>query len=421
MTHGGLMDNFNWTKIIATLGPATETDAALEGLIQSGVDVLRLNMSHGDPQWHVNMITRIRQLCTTLGKHVAVLMDLQGPRIRVGELVDGKVELVDGAECTITCEKIVGTADCFSTTYNLLAQDVKGQDRILLDDGLIELQVIETCGCLVRCRVKHGGTLLEHKGINLPGVKVSAPALSDKDLADVALGLSHGVDYIALSFVRSPKDVTQLRKVIQVKGYDTPIISKLEKPEALEHLDKIVAVSDAIMVARGDLAVETAPEEVPLWQRRIIASCAIAQKPVIVATQMLESMRENPTPTRAEASDVANAIFDGADAVMLSGETAVGRFPLESVRMMRRICLAAEKEVFRGEHLATAWQRGEEASFGEALSRAAAEVAEQIGATSLIAFTQSGQTARLASKCRPSVPIIAATPLPETARRCSLY
>jgi pyruvate kinase len=269
--------------------------------------------------------------------------------------------------------------------------------------------------------VVHGGTLLEHKGMNLPGVKVSAPAVSEKDAADLAFGLTHGVDWIALSFVRTPDDVENLRASIRAAGKDTPIVSKLEKPEAIEHLDTIVAASDAVMVARGDLAVETSPEEVPLLQKAIIDSCAAARKPVIIATQMLDSMRENPTPTRAEASDVANAILDGADAVMLSGETAVGEYPLESVRMMRRIATAAEGALFRGKHLLTEWLGGRERTLAEAVSAAAAETAEQIGARALIAFTQSGSTARLASKCRPSVPIIAATPLPETARCCSLY
>ena len=415
------MTGFNWTKIIATLGPATETEEMLGGLVESGMDVVRLNMSHGDRDWHQSTLERVRQVGAELNRHIGVLMDLQGPRIRVGKLQDGQIDLPDGARCTITCEEIVGTAERFSTTYDLLAQDVDPGDRILLDDGLLELRVVEATGCLIRCEVVHGGTLLEHKGMNLPGVKVSAPAVSEKDAADLAFGLERGVDMIALSFVRTADDIENLRASIRAAGKDTPIISKLEKPEAIEHLERIVAASDAVMVARGDLAVETSPEEVPLLQKAIIESCAAARKPVIIATQMLDSMRENPTPTRAEASDVANAILDGADAVMLSGETAIGKYPLESVRMMRRIATAAEGALFRGKHLHTEWMGGRERSLAEAISAAAAETAEQIGARVLIAFTQSGSTARLASKCRPSVPIIAATPLAETARRCSLY
>jgi pyruvate kinase len=415
------MTGFNWTKIIATLGPATETEETLRGLVESGLDVVRLNMSHGDHDWHARTLERVRKVGADLSRHIGVLMDLQGPRIRVGQLQGGKVELPDGAVCTITCEEIVGTAERFSTTYDRLAQDVDPGDRILLDDGLLELRVVEATGCLIRCEVVHGGTLSEHKGMNLPGVKVSAPAVSEKDAADLAFGLAHGVDMIALSFVRTAEDVEHLRASVQAAGKDTPIVSKLEKPEAIEHLGKIVSTSDAVMVARGDLAVETSPEEVPLLQKSIIASCAAARKPVIIATQMLDSMRENPTPTRAEASDVANAILDGADCVMLSGETAIGKYPLESVRMMRRIATAAEGALFRGRHLLTEWVGGRERSLGEAISAGAAEIAEQIGARVVIAFTQSGSTARLASKCRPSVPIIAATPLVETARRCSLY
>ena len=415
------MDGFNWTKIVATLGPATETEERLAGLIEGGMDVARLNMSHGDHEWHGVTLERVRRVSEGLGRHVGVLMDLQGPRIRVGQLEGGRVELVEGAQCVLTCEEIVGTAERFSTTYDLLARDVRAGDRILLDDGLFELRVAEATGCLICCEVVHGGTLLEHKGMNLPGVKVSAPSVSEKDAADLAFGLAQGVDYVALSFVRTAEDVANLRAAIRAAGKDTPIVSKLEKPEAVEHLEAIVEASDVVMVARGDLAVETSPEQVPLLQKQIIECCASARKPVIVATQMLDSMRENPRPTRAEASDVANAILDNADAVMLSGETAVGKYPLESIRMMRRIATAAEGALFRGQHLLTDGVGEGQWSLAEAVSAAAAEAAEKIGARALIAFTQSGSTARLASKCRPNVLILAATPLAEIARRCSLY
>ena len=416
------LTGFNSTKIIATLGPATESSEMLASLIEAGVDVFRLNMSHGERDWHAGVVNRIRAVAETTGRPIAVLMDLQGPRIRVGDLEGGVVELRDGAECTITCEPdVVGTAERFGTTYDLLADDIEPGDRILINDGLLDLRVLRVEGSEVRCEVVYGGPLSAHKGMNLPGVKVSAPTLSEKDLGDVALGLELGVDYFALSFVRSPGDVETLRSIIAEAGSDTPIVSKLEKPEAIELLEPIVVASDAVMVARGDLAVETSPEQVPLLQKAIIDCCSAAQKPVIIATQMLESMCENPRPTRAEASDVANAILDGSDAVMLSGETAIGEFPVETVQMMRRIAVVAEGALFAGQHLVTEWKGGRELSFGEAISRAAAEAAEQVGAKALVAFTQSGSTARLASKCRPGVPIIAATTLESTARRCNLY
>ncbi len=415
------MTGFNSTKIICTIGPATESEQMLRGLIENGMDVVRLNMSHGDRAWHAATFKRVREVAEELGRHIGVIMDLQGPRIRVGDLEGGEAELRDGDECVITSEEAVGTAQRFSTTYGLLANDCETGDRILIDDGLIELRVRSVERGNVRCDVVHGGTLLSHKGMNLPGVKVSAPALSEKDMEDLEMGLELGVDFVALSFVRSPDDVRLLRERIDAKGCEAHIISKLEKPEAIEKLDEIVDASHSVMVARGDLAVETAPEQVPVLQKRIIDACAAAHKPVIIATQMLDSMRENPTPTRAEASDVANAILDGADVVMMSGETAIGKFPLEATAMMRRIAVVAENALFEGTHLLTDWAPGQEFSFGEAVSRAAVEVAEQVGAKALIAFTQSGSTARRASKCRPSVPIIAATPLPETARCCSLY
>jgi len=415
------MTGFNSTKIIGTLGPATETPEMVRGLVEAGLDLVRLNMSHGTHESHAAGLAAVRQVGRELGREIGVILDLQGPRIRVGELPEGGVELRDGAECVITTEPVAGTAERFSTTYEMLAQDVEAGDRILLDDGLLELAVVSEAGGDVRCRVVHGGTLLAHKGMNLPGVKVSAPAVSAKDEEDLAFGLEQGVDYVALSFVRTPEDVRGLRARIRALGHDTPIISKVEKPEAIDHLKEIVRKSDAIMVARGDLAVETSPEEVPLLQKSMIDCCAAAHQPVIIATQMLDSMRENPRPTRAEASDVANAILDGADAVMLSGETAVGKYPVESVAMMRRIAAAAEGSLFRGEHPLAEWHGGKSLSFGEAISRAAVEAAGETGAKALIAFTQSGRTARLASKCRPRVPIIAATPLVATARRCTLY
>lgn len=417
-----ILQGSNPTKIIATLGPATEDDRVLRALLEAGADLVRLNFSHGDHESHRHTYERVRALEEQLGRHVGIIADLQGPKIRTGSLRRGKpVRLKEGAPFTITTEETEGTAERVSTTYRALPEDVKPGDRILMDDGLLELRVEEVRGCEVRCTVITGGQLGEHKGINLPGVAVSAPALTAKDRADLEFALNLGVDFIALSFVRSAVDVAVARDTIASLERDVPVIAKLEKPEALDELPQIVGTADAIMVARGDLGVEMPPQDVPMVQKRIIRECMRQRVPVITATQMLDSMRDHPRPTRAEASDVANAILDGTDAVMLSGETAVGRYPVEAVSMMRRIAQSAEEELFRGPHLTTALDEGEELGFDDALSRAAAQAAESLHTAAIVAFTHSGATARLASKCRPRVPIIAATPLPATARRCTLY
>jgi len=411
----------NPTKIVCTLGPATSSSEMVRGLLEAGMDVARLNMSHGDYGTHAAAISLVRSLAAELGLHVALLMDLQGPRIRAGIMQGGAVELAAGATCVVATEAATGTAQRFSTTYGRLAHDVQVGDRILIDDGLLELRVTAFTETEVTCEVVRGGVLRDHKGINLPGVKVSEPSVTEKDLADLEFGLQAGVDYVALSFVRTADDIRVLKRAIAERGHTEPVVAKLERPEAIEQLEAIVEAADAVMVARGDLAVEASPEQVPILQKQIIAACARGRKPVITATQMLESMRENPQPTRAEASDVANAILDGTDAVMLSGETAAGKYPLESVRMMRRICEAAENSQLAGEHLQTRGLVGGVTDFANAVSEAAAVTAERIGAQAIVAFTQSGSTARLASKCRPRVPIIAVTPLPEAARRANLY
>ncbi len=412
----------NPTKIICTIGPASADPQVLRALIEAGADAVRLNFSHGDHDSHQEAFTLVRQAADALGELVAIIADLQGPKIRTGRLQGGgPVELSAGTELTITTQECIGDARCISTTYEALPHDVKPGDRILLDDGLLELQVLSTDAETVNCQVITGGPLGEHKGINLPGVWVSAPALTDKDRQDLAFAVDLGADYIALSFVRSADDMEQARQAIAEAGGDQPIIAKLEKPEAMQELDAIIAASDAVMIARGDLGVELPPERVPILQKQIIRACCDQRMPVITATQMLDSMREHPRPTRAEASDVANAIFDGTDAVMLSGETAIGKYPVESVTMMRRIVSAAEQEQMSGQHLRTDELTAGSLDFSDALSRAAAKTAEHIGARAIVAFTQSGSTARLASKCRPRVPIIAATPLATTARRCNLY
>ncbi len=415
------LEKENRTKIVATLGPASRDEEVLRNLIKEGADAVRLNFSHGDYDDHLQYVQGVRTVAAACQRHTAIIADLQGPKIRTGRLVGGTpIQLVAGGELVITVEDIPGTGERVSTTYQSLPDDVKPGDRIFVDDGKMELEALATTASQVRCKIIIGGLLGEHKGINLPGVAISAPALTDKDRRDLQFALENQVDYVALSFVRSADDLRELKALIQDAGADIPVIAKLEKPEAIRHLDEILDVADAVMVARGDLGVELPPEQVPVLQKQIINLCSRLRKPVITATQMLDSMRDHPRPTRAETSDVANAIFDGTDAVMLSGETAIGQYPVESVAMMRRIAAAAEQEQLAGRHLRTE-TTSEFLDFADALSRAAARIAEDVKANAIIAFTQSGSTARLASKCRPRCPIVAATPLASTARRSSLY
>jgi len=413
----------NPTKIVCTIGPATDSAEMIGQLIDQGMDVARLNFSHGDHTTHKCVFDRVRTIASEKGTHTAILADLQGPKIRVGELVDGKsITIADGARIVIDVEAAKGDATRLSTTYRQLVDDVEPGDRILIHDGTIELRALETTGSEVVCEVVYGGQIREHAGINLPGVAVSAPSLGEKDRDDLAFALQLGVDYVALSFVRSAADVREIKRAIADAGADTPVVAKLEKPEILTELEEVVAASDVIMVARGDLGVETSAGDVPILQKRIIRECGRQRVPVITATEMLESMPENPRPTRAEASDVANAIFDATDALMLSGETAIGKYPAESVAMMRGIAEAAEAELRRSPHPGGhTFMEDEFLDVSDAVSRAAVETAKHLGAVAIVAFTQSGSTARLASKCRPAVPIVAATPLPETARRCNLY
>jgi pyruvate kinase len=413
----------NRTKIVATMGPASCNEATLRSIFEEGVDAVRLNFSHSSHSDHHAYIRTVRSVAAQCNAHIAIIADLQGPKIRTGLLKGGEeVELVSGEELVITTRDVPGTSQRISTTYQALPSDVDKGDRILLDDGALELQATQTTDTEVHCQVVIGGTLGEHKGINLPGVSISAPALTDKDHEDLRFALENEVDYVALSFVRSTQDIRELKALISEADAEVPVIAKLEKPEAISELEEIVTIADAIMVARGDLGVEIPPEEVPILQKQIISLCSRMRKPVITATQMLDSMRTNPRPTRAETSDVANAILDGTDAVMLSGETAIGSYPVESVAMMRRIAAFAEQQQLSGQHLRTETAAiSESVDFADALSRGAARIAERVKAEAIIAFTQSGSTARLASKCRPRCPIIAATPLESTARRCNLY
>jgi len=396
------------TKIVATLGPSSSTPEEIESLIQNGVDIVRLNFSHGTHEEHGALIRIVREISRKLDRPVGILQDLQGPKIRIGIIQAGKVRLEDGQTFTITTHDVPGTETIVSTTYTHLPKDVKPGDPILVADGLLEFQVISVEGDRVVCRVTHGGILESHKGVNLPGSKLSTPSLTDKDKKDLAFGLEQGVDFVALSFVRTPEDVAQLKELIRKSGADIPVISKIEKPEAVESIDEIIAVTDAIMVARGDLGVEMKPEKVPFTQKVIIDKCIHRGIPVITATQMLETMRDYPTPTRAETSDVANAILDGTDAVMLSGETASGKYPVESVRMMSRIIHETESHLKRYAKKFFHEVIPED-TFPDTVSQAACEAAYAMKAKAIIAFTQSGLTGRLISKYRPFTPIIAFT------------
>ncbi len=409
--------SFRKAKIVCTIGPASASPGMIDDLLRLGMDVARLNFSHGTHAQHARVVEALRRASGRHQKTVAILADLSGPKIRTGALEGGKaVVLRAGQRFTIATAKRAGGADGVSTTYKQLPREVRKGDRILLADGLIELRVRGVRGADVRCKVVNGGELGENKGINLPGVKMKVGALTPKDRKDLAFALSVGADYIALSFVRSAKDVRVAKTAIARAGKNTPVIAKLEKPEAIENLEEILQAADGVMVARGDLGVEMSPEKVPIVQKRIIAGAREHRIPVITATQMLESMTQNPRPTRAEASDVANAILDGTDAVMLSGETASGRYPRESVAMMDRIIREAERVVQE-----TPRHRPHESlSVAETVSEAVCHAATDLNMKVIAVFTETGSTARLISRYRPGPPIIAFSPMQGTRRRLSL-
>ncbi|MGE5326757.1 MAG: pyruvate kinase, partial [Deltaproteobacteria bacterium] len=409
-------------KIVCTLGPATDKPEILAALIDAGMNVARLNFSHGSYEEHARRLRLLRRLARERGKGLPVVQDLQGPKIRTGKLEGGKhVELRTDAEVTITTRAVPGNARQLSTTFSALPNEVRPGSRILLADGLVELRVKRVAGQDIACRVINGGTLGEHQGINLPGIPLKISALTAKDRADLEFGIAHGVDYIALSFVRRACDVQDLKQFLERAGKPIPVIAKLEKPEAINHLDEIMKAADAVMVARGDLGVELAPEEVPVIQKTVIERANFFKIPVITATQMLESMRLNPRPTRAEASDVANAVFDGTDAVMLSGETASGHYPVESVRMMSRIISAAEQSPRYG--MTSRERRAPRGTLGvaESICESVAHMAEALSLKAIAVFTQSGSSARLISKYRPRVPVFAFSPLPAINRRSELF
>ena len=406
------------TKIVATVGPASSSPKMLQCLIQAGTDIFRLNFSHGENSEKHELIKQIREVSGRLGRDVGILADLQGPKIRTGKMRDNAMLLTRGEEVTITTADVLGENGLIPTTYRDLPGDVRSGSRILLDDGLLELKVLSVKGDDVLCNVITGGILKSNKGINLPGVKVSAPSLTEKDLIDLQFCLNEHIDYIALSFVRTAEDVEELKWIISASGKQIPIIAKIEKPEALRNFNKILKVTDAVMVARGDLGVEVQPEMVPVYQKKIIEACNRAGKPVITATQMLDSMIKNPRPTRAETSDVANAIIDGTDAVMLSAETASGDHPVESVETMVRIAIEVEKTGFM-RHQA----HGPEVSRGvpQAVAESACSAAAALKAKAIVVFTQSGSTAALISCFRPVTPIIAFTNSQEIRQRLALF
>ncbi len=407
-------------KIVATLGPASNTEPVFRELVRAGVDVVRLNFSHGTHEEKLALIQMIRKVSREEHKPLCILGDLQGPKIRTSKLKDHQqVQLKAGQRITITPREVPGTASLVGTTFKTLAENVEQGSRILLSDGLIELRVHEVDGADVVCEIVNGGMLGENKGINLPGIPVRVPSLTQKDDEDLEFALKNGVDAIAVSFVRTAEDIRLVRNRVSAYGSETWIIAKLEKPQAIEQLDSILQVADGIMVARGDLGVEVPPERVPAIQKHIIRRASEYRKPVITATQMLESMIENPRPTRAEASDVANAVYDGTDAVMLSGESAMGKYPLEAVSMMSRIVQEAERTIKEQ----TGYQpRVHEShlSIAETICEATAHAAEDLDLRGIALFTESGTTARQLSKYHPAAPIFALSPIEVTINRLNL-
>ena len=398
------------TKIVCTLGPATNDQEIIKEVVEAGMDVARMNFSHGDHAEHKQRIEMVKEAEKETDKNVGLMLDTKGPEIRTGEMKGDKIQLETDSELVVTKEDVEGTTEMISVSYKDLAQDMEVGNRILIDDGLIELEVTEIDGDDLVTRVVNGGELGSRKGVNLPGVKVSLPALTEKDISDIRFGVKQGIHFIAASFVRKANDVIEIRKILEESGNeDIFIIAKIENQEGVENLDSILEVADGIMVARGDLGVEIPAEKVPMVQKMMIKKCNEASKPVITATQMLDSMIRNPRPTRAEASDVANAIFDGTDATMLSGESAAGKYPLKSVKTMAQIAREVEnsesyKEKFAGKYEFSA------DSVTAAISLATCQTSEELGAEAIITSTGSGLTARTVSKYRPQTPIIAVTP-----------
>jgi len=397
------------------MGPATASPERMRGLVEAGMDVARLNFSHGSHEDHQQVFNLIRQAAEDAGRAVAILADLQGPKIRLGRFANGPHEWRTGDVVTITSDDILGTPDRVSCTYRKLPQEVKIGDRLLIDDGKVAVEVSAVEGNDIRALVVEGGPVSNNKGVSLPNVAVSVPALSDKDEKDLRFALGLGVDLIALSFVRSPEDIKLVHQIMGEEGAVRPVLAKVEKPEAVEHLEAIVLAFDGVMVARGDLGVELPLEQVPLVQKRAVQLCRENAKPVIVATQMLDSMIENSRPTRAEASDVANAVLDGTDAVMLSGETSVGKYPVLTVGTMARIITTTERGDFGVPRL-----QHDPRTHGGALTVAASQIARNIGAKAMVAFSQTGDTVRRLSRLHCELPLYAFTPVPEVRDQLAL-
>lgn len=406
------------TKIVCTIGPASSSIEMLKALIEAGCDVCRLNFSHGTHEEHAKVIANIRQAARELNKDVAILLDTKGPEIRTMDVENGAVELIEGRQITITSEPILGNAERISVTYAGLVEDVHIGGKILIDDGLLELRVDKVIGNEIICTIINGGTLKNKKGVNVPGVKVKLPGITEKDAEDIRFGIEQGVDFIAASFVRKADDIFEIRRILEEHHADIHIIAKIESEEGVLNADEILEVSDGLMVARGDLGVEIPVEDVPLIQKQLIYKCNCKGKPVITATQMLDSMQRNPRPTRAEATDVANAIFDGTDAIMLSGETASGKYPLESVRMMATIAKRTESALPR---IRPAGYFGQvKSTITDMISQSVAKTAVELDGTAILAPTESGFTARMISKYRTNVPIIAVTPHQSVTRKLKL-
>ena len=404
------------TKIVCTIGPSSSSAPTIQGLIEAGMNIARLNLSHGTHDQHAGYIHTVRQTASKLKVPIAVLQDLPGPKIRTGKLRESEVLLKEGNEFILTTDMVSGDEHKVSTNLPGLPDSVRPGDTIFLNDGAIRLEVLASTSTDVRCLVITGGILNQLRGINVPGVTLKTPSFLETNLEDLAFSIETEADFVALSFVREADDIHQVREFLRGKGVDTPIIAKIEKWEACQNLDEILAAADGLMVARGDLGVEIALEKVPLVQKEIIRKCNRAGKPVITATQMLESMIGSVSPTRAEVTDIANSIFDGTDAIMLSGETAVGRYPVEAVRVMTRVALETEAALPYGKMVL---EKGAdlESQTDDAIAYSAVHTAHQLGAAAIVAFTSSGSTARRVSKYRPGIPILAATPSPRQKRR----
>jgi pyruvate kinase len=414
------LDNFAKTKILCTLGPATDSVEAVEKLIDAGADGLRMNFSHGDYAFFENLFNNIHTACVEENTPVSILVDLQGPKIRVGELEVPEVELVSGETIEITIDDIKGNKKIISTSYKSLADDARVGEAVLIDDGLLRLRVAEKKERSIVCFIENGGTLKPKKGMNLPGMKLSTPSVTEKDFKDLEFAMKHRVDYVALSFVRSAKDITHLREWMKARNRVLPIIAKIEKKEGVDNFEEILETADGIMVARGDLGVEMHAQDVPIIQKNIIKRCNAVGKMVITATQMLESMIVNPIPTRAEASDVANAVWDGTDVVMLSGETSVGKFPFKAVQMMNDIIIKTEQNT-GVENFEFEIPKNFEDNLFDSMGRASVAIGRQINAEAIVVFTYKGRTACNLSKYRPEAKIIAISNSFETINNLCLH